>query len=84
MTEQEYNDGKKRYEDYSQLKYKAQKLNAIKREIEGLGLYQITLGKGDIKYDLNFLGNDKVLMDTYLKALIEVQLSKLKTNMEEL
>lgn len=84
MTEQEYNDGKKRYEDYSQLKYKAQKLNAIKREIEGLGLYQITLGQGDIKYDLNFLGNDKVLMDTYLKALIEVQLSKLKINMEEL
>lgn len=54
MTEQEYNDGKKRYEDYSQLKYKAQTLNVIKREIESLGLYQITLGKGDIKYDLNF------------------------------
>lgn len=84
MTEQEYNDGKKRYEDYSQLKYKAQKLNVIKREIEGLGLYQITLGQGDIKYDLNFLGNDKVLMDTYLKSLIEVQLSKLKIKMEEL
>lgn len=84
MTEQEYNDGKKRYEDYSQLKYKAQKLNAIKREIEGLGLCQITLGQGDIKYDLNFLGNDKVLMDTCLKSLIEVQLSKLKIKMEEL
>lgn len=84
MTEQEYNDGKKRYEDYSQLKYKAQKLNAIKREIEVLGLYQITLGQGDIKYDLNFLGNDKVLIDTYLKALIDVQLSKLKIKMEEL
>lgn len=84
MTEQEYNDVKKRYEDYSQLQHKAQKLNAIKREIECLGLYQITLGQGDIKYDLNFLGNDKVLIDTYLKALIEVQLSKLKINMEEL
>ena len=41
MTEQEYNDIKKRYEDYSQLKYKAQKLNVIRREIESLGLYQI-------------------------------------------
>ena len=84
MTEQEYEDGKKRYEDYSQLKYKAQKLNAIKREIEILGLYQITLGKGDIKYDLNFLGDEKVLIDTYLKALIDVELSKLKIKMEEL
>lgn len=84
MTEQEYDDGKKRYEDYSQLKYKAQKLNAIKREIEGLGLYQITLGKGDIKYDLNFLGDEKVLIDTYLKALIDVKLSKLKIKMEEI
>ena len=56
MTEQEYNDIKKRYEDYSQLKYKAQKLNVIRREIESLGLYQITLGQGDIKYDLNFFG----------------------------
>lgn len=84
MTEQEYNDGKKRYEDYSQLKYKAQTLNVIKREIESLGLYQITLGKGDIKYDLNFLGDEKVLIDTYLKALIDTQLSKLKIKMEEL
>ncbi len=84
MTEQECEDGRKRYEDYSQLKYKAQKLNAIKREIESLGLYQITLGQGDIKYDLNFLGDEKVLIDTYLKALIDVQLSKLKIKMEEL
>lgn len=84
MTEQEYNDGKKRYEDYSQLKYKVQALNVIKREIESLGLYQITLGQGDIKYDLNFLGDEKVLIDTYLKALIDTQLSKLKIKMEEL
>ena len=84
MTEQEYNDGKKRYEDYSQLKYKAKKLNVIKLEIENLGLYQVTLGQGDIKYDLNFLGDEKVLIDTYLKALIDIQLSKLKIEMEEL
>ena len=84
MTEQEYNDGKKRYEDYSQLKYKVQKLNVIKREIESLGLNQITLGQGDIKYDLNFLGDEKVLIDAYLKALIDVQLSKIKDKMEEI
>lgn len=84
MTEQEYNDGKKRYEDYSQLKYKVQKLNVIKREIESLGLNQITLGQGDIKYDLNFLGGGKVLIDAYLKALIDVQLSNIKDKMEEI
>lgn len=84
MTEQEYNDIKKRYEDYSQLKYKAQKLNVIKREIESLGLYQITLGQGDIKYDLNFLGDEKTLIDAYLKALIDVQLFKIKDKMGEL
>lgn len=84
MTEQEYNDIKKRYEDYSQLKYKAQKLNVIRREIESLGLYQITLGQGDIKYDLNFLGDEKALIGTCLKALIDVQLSKIKDKLEEL
>ena len=84
MTEQEYNDIKKRYEDYSQLKYKAQKLNVIRREIESLGLYQITLGQGDIKYDLNFLGDEKTLIGTCLKALIDVQLSKIKDKMEEI
>lgn len=84
MTEQEYNDGKKRYEDYSQLKYKVQKLNAIKREIEGLGLYQITLGQGDIKYNLEFLGDEKVLIDTYLKCLIDVRISKIESEMEEI
>ena len=82
MTEQEYNDGKKRYEDYSQLKYKAQKLNVIRREIESLGLYQITLGQGDIKYDLNFLGDEKTLIDSYLKALIDVEIAKIKRDME--
>lgn len=84
MTEQEYNDGKKRYEDYSQLKYKVQKLNAIRREIESLGLYQITLGQGDIKYDLNFLGDEKVLIDAYLKCLIDVRISKIESEMEEI
>lgn len=84
MTEQEYNDGKKRYEDYSQLKYKAQKLNVIKREIESLGLNQITLGQGDIKYDLNFLGDEKVLIDVYLKCLIDVRISKIESEMEEI
>ena len=84
MTEQEYNDIKKRYEDYSQLKYKAQKLNVIRREIESLGLYQITLGQGDIKYDLSFLGDEKTLIDSYLKALIDVEISKIKRYMEEI
>ena len=84
MTEQEYNDLKKRYEDYSQLKYRAQKLNAIRCKIESLGLYQITLGQGDIKYDLKFLGDEKTLIDTYLKDLIDVQLSNIKDKMEKI
>lgn len=82
MTEQEYNDGKKRYEDYSQLRHRIQKLNVIRREIENLGLYQITLGQGDIKYDLNFLGDEKTLIDSYLKALIDVEIAKIKRDME--
>lgn len=83
MTEQEYKHGKERFDSYCFLKQKFNKLNAMRREIDDLGLYQFSVGNGDIKYNIRFMGDDaKLLIETYLKAVIDIQISKTKKEME--
>ena len=85
MTEQEYKYGKERYENYSYLNHKLNQLNVMKKNIDSLGIYQISVGKGDIKCDISSMGDEaKVLIETYLKAVIEVQIVKIREEMEKI
>lgn len=85
MTEQEYKRGKERFDNYCFLKKKLNKLNVMRRQIDNLGLYQFSVGNGDIKYNIKSMGCEpKLLIETYIKAVIDIQISTTKKEMEDI
>lgn len=85
MTEQEFNDGHRRFNEYMSLKSRLNKIAALRFQVDASGISQVSIGNGYAKHDMNVFDDDlRNRFSDFVKGICSEQISRIEKQMEEL